>query len=343
MKKIYLILVLFFIGTNVEAQDMHFSQYWGAPMQLNPALTGVFNGTVRFGANYRNQWFAQNAYSTYSGSIDASLFGSKLGGNILGAGLSFYQDIEGQGAFTNTGIQLSMAYNQKITNGSNTHFIGLGLQGAYLSKQLDLKDIVYGNLFEINSNTDPIDLSQYQKNSVLDFNVGMQYFANFNETNNIAVGLAMAHVAQPNIGFNDQAPEELYRRISFNSSANISLAGDRYRLNPALLFQKQGPHQELNTGMYLGFNLNNEADATLYAGAMYRFAAYADSKLGSDAVIAAVRLEYNTFDIGLSYDITTSELRKNSAFMGGPEIYAIYTIPSKMNGKSRTKIICPKF
>ena len=38
-----------------NAQDPQFSQFYAAPLDLNPALTGI-NQRGRIGINYRNQW-----------------------------------------------------------------------------------------------------------------------------------------------------------------------------------------------------------------------------------------------------------------------------------------------
>ena len=48
-------LCLVFINLSI-AQDFHFSQYHSSPLQLNPALTGLINGTYRMNINYRDQW-----------------------------------------------------------------------------------------------------------------------------------------------------------------------------------------------------------------------------------------------------------------------------------------------
>ena len=39
----------------VKAQDPQFSQFYAAPLYINPAFTGASEYT-RIGANYRNQW-----------------------------------------------------------------------------------------------------------------------------------------------------------------------------------------------------------------------------------------------------------------------------------------------
>ena len=42
--------------TPLQSQDIHFSQYWNAPLNLSPALTGVSKEDTRIFGAYKNQW-----------------------------------------------------------------------------------------------------------------------------------------------------------------------------------------------------------------------------------------------------------------------------------------------
>ena len=44
IKYLFLFLITLGFYTTVEAQDPRFSQFYAAPMHLNPALTGVLTG-----------------------------------------------------------------------------------------------------------------------------------------------------------------------------------------------------------------------------------------------------------------------------------------------------------
>lgn len=341
MKKLFIIIFLAQVF-QVNAQDMHFSQYWGSPLNLNPSLTGVFDGNIRLNAIYRNQWFANSSFSTYSGSVDASLFKDKLNGNILGIGANFYQDVQGEGTFQNTGVGISLSYNQRISSQKSAHYIGLGFQPSFINKQINLNNLVYGNLFEINNNTDPIDAFGYDNNMVINFNAGISYFANFDNKHNLGFGFAVANIGEPNISFGTSADDILYRRFTANASGKIMLNNNVVSILPTTLFHKQGPHQQINFGSYVGFLVNEQKNLSLYVGAMYRMSGYEEAGFGSDAFIGGFRLEYQSLDFGFAYDITTSDLRQAATFMGGPELYVIYTIGTSPRGY-RDKLNCPKF
>lgn len=343
MKKLIAYLVFgFILASNLNAQDFHFSQYWGSPVNLNPALSGLFDDNVRFAANYRNQWFQQATFTTYAVSVDANLWRNKLNGNFIGTGLGFYYDTESTGEFKNMGISLPISYTQKLGNNRKKHFLSLGILGSYYSKQINLQNLIFGNLFEINSNTDPIDFGAYNSKIIFDVGAGLNYFANFDNKHALNVGFSATHLAQPNVSFNGNGDDRLFRKFTAHASGKLQLKGDIVSIMPTLLFQKQGPHTELVFGSYVQFLLNTRSYTAFYVGGQYRLSAYEQKSFGSDAFILGARFEYEALDVGFAYDITVSDLRNAATFMGGPELYVIYTIRTQKS-RYREFVNCPKF
>src|SRR5437870_11310543 len=64
------VLLTLFAADVVQAQDPQFSQFYAAPLYLNPAFAGSTN-QGRAGVNYRNQWPAIDAnFTTFSAFAD---------------------------------------------------------------------------------------------------------------------------------------------------------------------------------------------------------------------------------------------------------------------------------
>src|ERR1700741_4799335 len=85
---------VFALGLN--AQDIHFSQFNEAPLLINPANTGLFNGYSRANLNYRNQWSsAGSPFKTIAASFDAEIGLKKAKGAYLGLGGFVFQDKAG--------------------------------------------------------------------------------------------------------------------------------------------------------------------------------------------------------------------------------------------------------
>src|SRR6186997_1453355 len=67
LKKVFLLNTICFIAISVSAQDIHFSQFFEAPLLRNPSLAGIFTGDIRVQAVYRDQWNSvTTAYKTAS-------------------------------------------------------------------------------------------------------------------------------------------------------------------------------------------------------------------------------------------------------------------------------------
>ncbi|MEO6760002.1 MAG: type IX secretion system membrane protein PorP/SprF, partial [Saprospiraceae bacterium] len=72
-QSIFCLLLCLFLLPEMSAQDPRFSQYYASPWNLNPAMTGVFNGRWRATANYRDQWnsfLSPVPFRTYSAAFE---------------------------------------------------------------------------------------------------------------------------------------------------------------------------------------------------------------------------------------------------------------------------------
>lgn len=75
MKKTLTLLAVT-LGFSASAQqDIHFSQFYASPLQLNPATAGMFEGDIRVNCLYRTQWPSITApFTTMAAAIDAPFF-----------------------------------------------------------------------------------------------------------------------------------------------------------------------------------------------------------------------------------------------------------------------------
>jgi len=76
-----LIMQFLFFLNRASAQDLHFSQYFNAPLLTNPANTGFEpDADWRAGINYRNQWagILNYPYKTMSAWGDAQIFNNRF-------------------------------------------------------------------------------------------------------------------------------------------------------------------------------------------------------------------------------------------------------------------------
>jgi len=140
MKRLTQILFLFAFlvlgSTSLKAQDIHFSQFYLSPLNLNPAMTGVMNCNVRLVANYRNQWSSvlkQNAFKTYSASYDQRIAVGRY--DFVGIGGSFWGDKAGESEFSTLQGKLSASYSKKMGGyRSKAHYLVFGAEAGVTQK-----------------------------------------------------------------------------------------------------------------------------------------------------------------------------------------------------------------
>src|ERR1039457_7372715 len=112
-KLLMFLILLVFTGSALEAQDLHFSQWFNSPLTTNPANTGFIpDADYRLGANYRNQWSSIMAepYKTMSAWGDAQVFRDRIQSGWLGLGGVILHDVAGSGSLTTTEVYGPIAY-----------------------------------------------------------------------------------------------------------------------------------------------------------------------------------------------------------------------------------------
>ena len=146
MNRYIYILTIFIFTTycNIYAQDLHFSQYFNAPLLVNPANTGFMpDHDYRLGINYRDQWAnIGNAYKTMSAWGDVQLFNSRFENGWVGLGGTLLKDDAGGGTLTATRLFVSTAYHQVI-NDNGLLSVGVGIGGV--NKRVDPSKLTFDN------------------------------------------------------------------------------------------------------------------------------------------------------------------------------------------------------
>ena len=135
MRKYLATLCLIWMVCNANAQDIHFSQFYAAPITLNPAMTGLMNGNYRGTAIYRDQWRSVSSpYVTIGTAFDINLFKGKWENDYFGLGLMFTDDFAGSSSFTSMQMMFffSLSQDYRYTQ------ISIGIQGGISQKSINL-------------------------------------------------------------------------------------------------------------------------------------------------------------------------------------------------------------
>lgn len=335
--------ILAFPAPQASAQDIHFTQFDAAPLTINPAFTGGFNGRLRAAGVYRDQWRSVTVpFVTYSASIDAPLVHELAGDDYLAGGLQFYNDKAGDGNLSNTSILGSIAYHKFLGTGDEepNKALSVGFQGGYTSKSIDVSKLYFGDQFSEG-------YFQGSSNELLNnrvrywtVNAGISYSQKVSEGFAFVLGLGANNLNQPREGFEKEKNSEVGLGMRYTAQLGAIIhAGDRLALKPAVLYQTQSTAAELVVGNEFAYTLGNPEfrdvnSTTVFAGVYYR---------NQDAIMITGGLEFHSVRLGLSYDYNTSSLKDASNGNGGFEVSLRYTMPNPLDFARKIAYPCSRF
>ncbi len=334
-------------GTSAFAQDIHFTQFNAAPLTINPAFTGNFNGTVRVAGIYRNQWQSVTIpFKTYCATVDAPIVSDLAGDDFLAAGLQIYNDKAGDLNLSNTSVLASVAYHKFLgessTNGVPDKSLSVGFQGGYNSKSLDLSKAYFGDEF-LNGLFQP-GMSQeypYLNNNVhfWTINAGIAWAQKTGDRFSYTLGVGANNLNQPQESLKKQRNSDVGLSMRYTAQAGaIAQVSDRLRLLPVVLYQSQATATEVIVGNEFNFALANpnysSVATAVFLGVFYR---------SSDAAMATVGIDFQGFRFGVGYDYNISALNDASAGRGGFEIMLRYIAPNPIDFGGRRGYPCARF
>ena len=337
MRKLVFACLLLSVTLLGNAQDPNFSQFFVSPLTLNPALTGKFDGNYRLALNFRNQWPSiNNAFTTCTASFDGSILKNHIPDyDQFGIGVIGLTDKSGNGALQHNYIGVSTAYHKALDE-SGFNQLGLGFQGVYVNKRLDVNSLKFEDMLRSDGFTGLTqeDFSNYHmKLSYFDLNAGVFYNGTTDGANNFYLGASMYHINRHEETFTGTGHYYMASRLTLQAGVMIPV-GDYNPFHFSAMHSRQA--NAVNTVIGGAYMLNINPDewnpTNLYLGTWFRF---------GDAVIPYVGLEFGEFRVGASYDVNVSSLKPASNMRGGAEFSLIYIKkPVDPNAK---KLNCPKF
>lgn len=347
MKHLYTIAILCFAVVAL-GQDVHFSQYYAAPVHLNPALTANFNGVFRVAANYRNQWFlipTQNQkapYQTVQGSFDMPVLREKLGNDGFGFGLNVYHDRAGNGVLSTTCALASIAYHKAVDRYGRSR-ISLGLQAGIVNKRVNLSNLIFENQLDQATGFWNENLANgetgFSDGSILypDVNIGALWTSAPKTKFRYYIGFGANHLSQPRETFLGDSKNRLRVRYVVHGGMEIFTSKRQdFSFAPTFLFMLQNNAQQYQTG--LGFNYEYTEDLGYFGSVSARF-----STGNADAVIIGAGMEFYNVRLGVSYDINFSGLRTATRAQGAIEVGAVYIFRKERQGPIQYHSYCPRF
>lgn len=314
-----LIPILLLICVKGIAQDRHFTHFRMAPLTVNPALTGAFNGTYRISGIYRGQWTSvtsfDGGYLTPHVSIDLPILGGLLLENDwIGVGMSIVSDNAGRSNYSTRLTGISATYHLGMDDDYNRVF-SVGFQYGAESRKFDTRNLITPSVL--------FDMGQENFNLDQDGNVraltsgsiaiGATYKSTLNEDGDLfRAGIAVQGIKSDRSSF---VRADSLARIENPLNPTIIgfgetslMMNEKIRINPAVIFQTRSGFTTLAAQATADYLLNAKKRQILTGGLGYRF---------GDSVHLIGGFQMKDIKVALSYDLVMSsfsDATRNGAF-----------------------------
>lgn len=348
MRRLLLLSCLFIllVPLVVTAQDPQYSQFYAAPLYLNPGYAGAMQ-QARVGANYRNQWPAIDAnFVTISAFFDTYIENKNSGVGVL-----LMRDTEGRAGLNTTSVGLQYAYQLYITDWLTFR---PGLQAGFANRNINFSDLTFGDQYDPDTgeiiNASGESFGNMSK-SFFDISAGGILY-----TKNIWLGFAAHHLNTPDQAFAESAnPKELPRKMSFHGGIKLEFSPgtmgsglyarrQERSLTPTFQYKSQGEFDQLDLGLYL--TLEPLIVGTWYRGLPFK---KLEGFNNNESLVMLVGFtkkggKGEVLNIGYSYDYTISKLGAGSG--GAHELSVSYSWSNRdprKPPKNVMQIPCPDF
>jgi len=334
------------IGFNVNAQKLHFTQFGMAPLTVNPALTGSFNGTARVTGIFRDQYFG-NRQLDASGEAFINL-GIGIEWNAL-RGLGEYDWISvgvnigdhRESATSEIAAELQPAVNTRIKNQvynmSLAYHIGMGKKGSsvlsigaqYGQFGREIDQTLWTHRGQ-GTTASSVLASGNQSAGYGDLAAGLTYTTK-GKNSLFRTGLSTTHIIGGNQsllsgGSRDDKSLGIIGFVQVESAMN-----KKSTFKPALLYQSDGPFQKFEAQARFGYLFDAEKQITLNYGLGYRVGESAQLLLGVD---------YGQLQAGLAYDFVLGGVR--DAARETIELGVAYIFNIEKKPEIVPSIFCPR-
>ncbi|MES2774162.1 MAG: PorP/SprF family type IX secretion system membrane protein [Bacteroidota bacterium] len=328
--------------TTVRAQDIHLSQFFETPLLRNPALAGVFTGDIRLHGVYRNQW-ASVAYpyqtSVFNGEYK---FGVGQADDFMTIGLSTVYDVAGVQQLKTLQVMPVINFHKSL-NGNKNSYLSAGFMAGFVQRQFNGKNLTFDNQYQggrYNPFAGTAENFIGLNSSFADMATGLSYNSTIGEYTNYYIGASYWHFNKPKASYM-AANIQLNPKWQLNAGIKGWIS-DKVELQAELNYLKQGQYTQTIGGVLFSYSLTDNLANPEEAISALKIGGGVLMRL-NDAIIPMFKLSYNHIDVGISYDINTSNLKTASQGAGGYELSLSYRAFTHSTNSTLNSIRCPRF
>lgn len=332
--KNFLVIAFVFVALSSLGQDIHFSQFYMNPVFLNPALSGDFDGSMRFAGNQRSQWRSvSRPYNTIG--ISAESREEFIMPSMYHA-VNIFHDAAGDGNYRTVEFNLSTAYRFYLDKDS-IHTITPGVQLGVNHRSIDFSKLNFDSQFNgyyYDPGLPTLENFGSSKRTGFNLNLGLMYAWRPEHRKEIVAGFGLFNIPQMKQSLYGDDLIKRDRRFIIHANATYKLNFE-WDIQPGIFMQFQGDYKEIIFGSNARYIIKDKQGEFIapYGGIWFR---------NRDAAYMVVGMYYNDWTAGISYDFNVSKLVPASNVRGGLEISVQYVL-HLFKPKDIKHRICPDY
>ena len=310
---------------SATAQDQHFSMLDLDPMLFNPAYSGFFDGTARFGIIYRNQWASVSTpFQTLSATAEVALLRDRRTMNGLSAGLWLTADREGTLNYGTSAASAIVSWFKGLGVGNN--IISLAAEAGIGQTGFEEENIIMDDGTESFARTRAVYPT---------FGAGAAWYCQMSDVFYTKLGLSVRNINEPDISYTGLSNDSrLSRRYNIYSRAEWRVSPE-WGVLPVIGYQRQEGFNEMVYGCDVRWYVHESPRDYLVfgAGLMGRH---------GDAMAVNLAVLWHEWTFAFSYDANLSKLAEASHTIGAFEVGVVYMVGSKKDKRVQS-LPCPVF
>jgi type IX secretion system PorP/SprF family membrane protein len=333
LKKFTFALLLAMLCGSVFAQDLHFTQFYLAPLHTNPSATGGFLGSYRLGGVYRSQYSfgGVKGYSTPNLSVDVPLGFAFRKQDWIGIGVNIIQDKSGAGELQKGGLEIVAAYHLAL-NKKQTQELAFGVQYGQMSRKIDASLLLFEDQIRNGGQSAELMTINASAKGYTDIAAGVTFKTELNKTSKMSIGFAMHHINSPEYNLLNSPNSKLPPKYTLHGVFDMDLS-KQLSLSPGFIFQTIAGQSEIGVQSLIGYKLDPKKDLKLITGLGYRL---------GDALQIFLGAQFGSFRVGGAFDYTVSELNTGNP-KNGLEVGVTYIGRIFKNPDVKQAILCPRY
>lgn len=331
MKGVFSFICLLIMAAS-HAQEGNLCQFMVSPVQFNPAFSGVYHGTFRLTALYKNQWASEiSPYQIKAGSFEAGFAdkGSMTKG-ANGIALTWFSDRAGE---TKTGTnKTAIIYSRAFYLGPHITLSAAGLFGME-QHVTDHQLLTWDSQYDGTGFNPAFGNSENIMNARPYLNAGAgiaftydkpESYMRANNQLKIRIGASVNYLNRPNRSFIGGYSSRINPAWMSFGDLIIPLRNSKWSFRPAYLLQRISHETFISFGLMMGYRFRDESVYTgrlplfnFYYGVLYR---------AEQGPVLQTIAELGRFEFAAGYDFPVSALGRVAGLGGGFEFSLRYLI-----------------